>query len=90
MDVHRTDFGNVQHFLRQNLPESGGDAQVGGQGAQILHPIHPDLFRLEHGNTVIHGADLHGAWQHFVSPAFGLVRLGEHAHHLMARFHQGF
>ena len=73
--------GNIQNLLGQNLPKGGGDAQVRGQGPQILHPILADSPGLIHGNAVGLGGHLHRGWGHLFAPALGLVGLGEHAHH---------
>ena len=86
--VHRADLGHVQHFLRKNLPEGGGDAQVGRKALQIVQPVLADLQRLKYGNLLRKGIFLHRGHLHLAAPALGLVRLGKNAGHFIAVFHQ--
>ena len=88
MHVHRADLRHIQHFLRKNLPEGGGDAQVRRKAFQVVQSVLANFQGLKYGNVLRKSVFLHRGHLHLAAPALGLVRLGKNAGHFIAVFHQ--
>ena len=81
----------VQNILRQYPAVGRHNDQL---RRQLLHKAQclavPQLHRLVHGDANRQGISLYRRKRHFMSTVFGLVRLGEHAAHVVAVLHQPF
>ena len=89
MHVDRAVGRRVQNILRQYPAVSRHHDQL---RRQLLHEAQrlavPQLHRLVHGDANCQGIFLHRRKRHFMPSVFGLVRLGEHAAHVVAVLHQ--
>ena len=88
MHVHRADLRHIQHFLRKNLPEGGGDAQVRRKAFQVVQSVLANFQGLKYGNVLRKGVFLHRGHLHLAAPALGFIRLGKDPGHFVAVFHQ--
>ena len=89
VDVDAAVLWKLQHCFRKKLAKGYDHVYIRLQSLKDLHKGgFPHLRRLIHRNAVFHGLYFHRCHLDFLTPAPGLIGLGDHCNYLMTGFHQ--